>query len=209
MKKCSKCKEWKDESEFYRNNNRKTGLQAQCKICNRATVAQFSKTEKAAQMRKRYRQTERYKELMRNAMAEYRKTEKGKQVFHQMNTSEKGKARYARQRQTDTYKVRHRSDSHKYRKSHPEIIKAHNAIGLAIRQGKLPKPTTLKCNCGNQAKHYHHHKGYEPEHWLDVIPLCIQCHANEHNNQIYLEQYTQGHLSLNPDAQTNTGRAHS
>lgn len=35
-----------------------------------------------------------------------------------------------------------------------------------------------KCHyCPAQAKQYHHHNGYEPEHYLDVVPICIKCHG--------------------------------
>ena len=57
---------------------------------------------------------------------------------------------------------------------------ASNAVRTAVRQGKLPKVTTLQCKCGNGARHYHHTKGYTEEHWLDVEPLCISCHRNAH-----------------------------
>ncbi len=37
--------------------------------------------------------------------------------------------------------------------------------------------TMKRCaNCGKQAEQWHHHNGYEKDHWLDVTPLCIPCH---------------------------------
>ncbi|GAG26296.1 unnamed protein product, partial [marine sediment metagenome] len=27
-----------------------------------------------------------------------------------------------------------------------------------------------------QAEQYHHPNGYEPEHWFNIIPICIKCH---------------------------------
>jgi len=51
--------------------------------------------------------------------------------------------------------------------------RASAAVGQAIKQGKLPHPTTLKCaDCGAIATGYDHHLGYAPEHWLDVQPVC-------------------------------------
>ncbi len=35
MKRCSKCKEWKDESEFNKNRKNKDGLQCRCRKCVR------------------------------------------------------------------------------------------------------------------------------------------------------------------------------
>jgi hypothetical protein len=51
--------------------------------------------------------------------------------------------------------------------------RASTAVGQAIRQGKLPHPTALKCtDCGAIATSYDHYLGYAPEHWLDVQPVC-------------------------------------
>lgn len=65
----------------------------------------------------------------------------------------------------------------RHREKHPLRAKAREAVTYAVRIGKLPRVWTLKCaHCGNPAQQYHHHYGYEPEHWLDVIPLCKPCH---------------------------------
>ena len=59
----------------------------------------------------------------------------------------------------------------------PNQRKAGTAINHAIRAGKLPRPDTLPChNCRTKAEQYHH-PNYEPEYWLDVIPLCRKCHT--------------------------------
>ena len=51
--------------------------------------------------------------------------------------------------------------------------RASGAVGQAIRQGKLPHPTTLRCmDCGATATCYDHYLGYAREHWLDVQPVC-------------------------------------
>jgi hypothetical protein len=51
------------------------------------------------------------------------------------------------------------------------------AVHKAVRNGRLPKASELKCTCcPAQAVEYHHHNGYDKAHWLDVIPLCIKCH---------------------------------
>lgn len=60
---------------------------------------------------------------------------------------------------------------------HKHNPKAHNAVSTAVRYGKMPHVSTLKCQeCGKQAQCYHHHKGYAEKHWLDVVPLCNKCH---------------------------------
>lgn len=83
-----------------------------------------------------------------------------KKVYSRYNKSKKGKKR-----------------DNKYNQQHPERRKAKAAVDKAIRTLKLPKPNSLVCcYCTKSAELYHHHKGYEPEHWLDVIPVCRKCH---------------------------------
>lgn len=55
---------------------------------------------------------------------------------------------------------------------------AQAAVGAAVWQDKtLPQVSTQTCaECGATAADYHHYLGYEPEHWLDVTPLCRKCH---------------------------------
>lgn len=154
-KRCYKCNIEKPISEFHKNKLAKDGLQSYCKSCST------------------------------KLMAEYRATETGKLVFHKMNTSEKGHAKYARYRKTEKYKNGHRLHATKYKKSHPEVIKAHQAVAKAIKDRVIPKAADFKCSrCDKQAKHYHHYLGYDPKHWLDVIPLCLQCHVAENSIQI-------------------------
>lgn len=55
---------------------------------------------------------------------------------------------------------------------------AHMAILRAVKQGMKPATAFICADCGKeQAEEYHHHKGYDKEHWLDVIPLCLPCHV--------------------------------
>jgi hypothetical protein len=45
----------------------------------------------------------------------------------------------------------------------------------------LTTPGDFKCrDCNEQAEEYHHYLGYAPEHWLDVIALCKDCHRQNH-----------------------------
>lgn len=57
--------------------------------------------------------------------------------------------------------------------------RAHGAVSYAKRKGILvPAP----CACGStEALQAHHHRGYAPEHRLDVIWLCRPCHVREHH----------------------------
>ncbi len=73
----------------------------------------------------------------------------------------------------------------RYKRTEKAKVKARNlgrqparsAVRSMIRAGKMPAASTLRCkHCGKPAKGYHHHNGYELEHHLDVIPLCVPCH---------------------------------
>lgn len=58
---------------------------------------------------------------------------------------------------------------------------ASEAVRQAIRRGELAPVTTRAClDCDGPAVHYHHEQGYEPEHHLDVAPLCRSCHLRRH-----------------------------
>jgi hypothetical protein len=62
----------------------------------------------------------------------------------------------------------------------PEYL-ARAYVNRQIRDGKLPRASTKPCvRCGKRAREYHHHLGYEREHWLDVTPVCSVCHRATH-----------------------------
>jgi len=58
--------------------------------------------------------------------------------------------------------------------------RAAEAVRQAIKRGILPPVQTQFCICGNQAKNYHHYKGYAKENFLDVVPVCVSCHRKDH-----------------------------
>lgn len=65
----------------------------------------------------------------------------------------------------------------------PEKRPAHQAVSYAIRGGLIPHPATLTCEvCGKKAAEYHHHKGYSPEHWFSLQPLCHSCHGKANHS---------------------------
>lgn len=147
-KRCSKCKEIKPISEFHKNKVRKDGLQGYCKPCKKIYEMTYQKTEKGKAAQKRHR-----------------KSDKRKASQKRYNQSEKGKANL-------------RAKQERFNARHPNFIKAKHAVNNAIQVGKLPRPDNLRCHyCDHPAKHYHHYKGYAPEHWLDVVPVCVPCHV--------------------------------
>lgn len=150
-KRCSKCKSFKQLSEFYKDRRQKDEHDFYCKICRLKSTKIYYKTGKCKATRKRYEQ----RGAGKIARKRFRKTQKG------IKYATKGKAQW--------------------RKNNPEHNKAGRVVQNAVKYGRLPAVNFLKCSCGQQAKHYHHHS-YAPEHWLDVIPVCYTCHLRIHNN---------------------------
>ena len=66
--------------------------------------------------------------------------------------------------------------------------RAEAAISRRVKEGKLPKASTLKCvDCGRKADHYDHFRGHQ--HALAVEPVCASCHQKR--------EYKRGVLKLN------------
>ena len=108
----------------------------------------------------------------RKSNKKYKKTEKGKAATH------RAKQKYQK---TIKYIFARKIANNNYRARHPIQIKAQRTVNNAIADGKLRRPDSLICHyCPEQAKQYHHHKGYEPKHWLDIVPTCTRCHRKSH-----------------------------
>jgi hypothetical protein len=89
--------------------------------------------------------------------------------------------RHRRYVQSEKGRLKARRLEQKYQRENKHLNHAHNAVLRAIKRGGLPRPTTLFCaDCGLQAQEYHHWS-YEPKHFLDVIPLCKDCHNSRHH----------------------------
>lgn len=57
-----------------------------------------------------------------------------------------------------------------------ERYAARYHVGRMVRRGLLPNPKGLHCAyCGKVGCIYHHHLGYERQHWEHVTPTCRSC----------------------------------
>lgn len=71
--------------------------------------------------------------------------------------------------------------NHKWSNKNKLKKQAQSVINELVRHNKKPRANQCKCAfCENQAIEYHHHKGYEKEHWYDVVPVCHTCHIYQH-----------------------------
>jgi len=75
---------------------------------------------------------------------------------------------------TDAFKASHQAANERYRDSHPNRTKARNAVGNAIRDGKLAKQPCFTCGAAAEA----HHPDYDRP--LDVVWLCDTHHKQAH-----------------------------
>lgn len=161
---CRKCNTTKSLDEFMRDKGRPDGRHSVCKECKRS----YNRSDKGKEAVKRYVATTTGEAVKKAALDRYRK-------------SPQGKASRLRQRQRPDYAQRQAEYAHNSRARHPEKHRARTAVKAAMNRKDLPHARTQLCiQCGKQARDWHHHKGYAPEHWLDVIPLCLPCHKATH-----------------------------
>lgn len=69
-----------------------------------------------------------------------------------------------------------RKRNQKAKLENPEKISARSLVNQRVRFGRMPRACDLICSCGAQAKHYHHHMGYDFENRYNVTPVCVVCH---------------------------------
>ena len=106
-----------------------------------------------------------------------RKNKSHKEAQRKYQKTAKGKAAQRRYAKTENGKKVRQEAQKRFYLLHPERKNATTVVSNAIRDGILPHPDTLKCYyCPKQAEQYHHWHGYEPEHLLDVVPVCAECH---------------------------------
>jgi hypothetical protein len=78
-KQCSKCKQSKPITDFYRDSSRKNKLEYWCKSCSKEYQKEYDKSEKGQQRRKLYRKTDQSKFLQKV----WRTSERGKEYHRE------------------------------------------------------------------------------------------------------------------------------
>lgn len=162
FKTCTRCGKVKPLSEFYSGGSKVASC---CIACNREKCRAYhhaNREKRLAQIAAYQRANKedlRHKDRLRRMDAEY-------QV--------KKAARLKRWREKNRHHVA------AYNRS--VEVKARSATNRAVRSGDLPPASTMVCAICQEAlaAHWHHHNGYDPEHWLDVQAVCTVCHGREH-----------------------------
>jgi hypothetical protein len=160
---CSNCKQELPDSGFYRDKRAKDGLQSACKHCQAERQRQYRRTEQGRETNKRLCKRHNQRRNIKASKLKYRITNKDK-LYAQSN-------RWARS-----------EAGHEYKEKHALEITARYEVNKSVKSGRIAKPTCMPCaRCVERAAEWHHWAGYEPEHWFDIMPLCIPCHTAEHH----------------------------
>jgi hypothetical protein len=89
MKKCSRCNNIKDNSEFYKNRRGKDGLQSRCIDCVKEVNSIYSKTDAFKESVDKYVNSDKGYKAKRNAQKRYERTLKGKRTFNKYRSKRK------------------------------------------------------------------------------------------------------------------------
>lgn len=180
-KTCAKCGEVKPLEEFHRNRG---GRHSRCRTCTSAYFKAYyqANREKVLSTNRRWNSEnrERLAEMERRRLAGSPEARARKKEQNQ-RWAEANRER-VRQRARRHYR-RHRLDILAKAKANYDPVKARawGAVRAALKRGDLISQPCVKC--GSDRSEAHHHKGYEPEHWLDVEWLCRPCHTLEHRRE--------------------------
>jgi len=147
-KQCSKCREWKGLGEFNRDRARKDGRRCECRTCKRVYDKRWYKANA---------------EQCRNAVKRWRKANPERYL---------GNDRRWRKANAEQCGEYHRRTVAKY----PLRNKARAALRHEVRVGRIIRGPCQVCASTIRIE-AHHHKGYEPEFWLDVVWLCRVHHT--------------------------------
>lgn len=162
---CTKCGVEQPVENFAKEPRMECGHRKQCNLCRYKTKLARSTPEQRAAYMKAYFQTPSGKAAKRRSHKAWQQSEKGRAYSQRPDVKRYRAAKCA-----------------KHRANNPGKNAARNAVRSAKKHGELAPASEHQCNhCGRRASEYHHHNGYDKEHWLDVIPLCRPCHLKADN----------------------------
>ena len=150
MKTCFKCNIEKPLTEYYKHKSMSDGHLNKCKECTKNDVHKH-RDENIEKVRA-YDRNRPNKDERAKKSSDYHKSEKGKSVRFKSTKN--------------------------YRNENPVRYKANTAVGNAIRDGRLIRPSNCE-KCGIHCKPQGHHDDYSKK--LDVRWLCVDCHNEFHN----------------------------
>ena len=206
MKICSRCKNEKDEIEFYREKRSKDGLNCACKQCINNVNKEWGKKnpdiikKKSRNAHEKHRKKEReyarkYAKSLREENYEKYKYNKDKwekenpekvketrrKAVKKWTLKNKEKVIYYnrlwREKNKEKWKELQRKGAKLARLKFPEKNAARKMVSGAVTLGILIRP--IQCsNCLKECKPEGHHADYSKP--LEVVWLCKECHTKEH-----------------------------
>lgn len=178
MKICSKCNREKPTGEFYRDRTKEGGRSSYCKDCKHIVWNEWYHTELGQESVRRYKQSDKGRQVHRRANRRYGSTEKGKLARKRSDNKPNTLAYRRRYRQTPEGKAANYRAQQRHKKRHPRRARARRLITKAIEHEDIPSASTLYCfDCHGQAQEYHHPDYSKP---LEVVALCRHCHLARH-----------------------------
>lgn len=168
---CKKCEEEKSRDHYYKEDKNANGLKLFCKDCykERSQNHYMNNRSQINEHRKNHRKEN---NLLINESERY----------YRRGYRYKNRERI-RKYQSDWSKANRlkvREASIKYANKYPERVIANSRLSDAVRYGKIKKPSSCsRCNKKSHKRHIHgHHSDYSKP--LDIVWLCVPCHAIEH-----------------------------
>jgi hypothetical protein len=82
------------------------------------------------------------------------------------------------------YRRTHAAERYRQRRENPverQKDRARTEVSNALRSGRLVRPSRCSRCLVACVPHAHHFLGYEQEHWLDIVWLCVACHERDHH----------------------------
>ena len=186
MKKCTRCKQEKNEIEFHKDRTAKDGFEYRCKHC---------KSELSRE--RRQKDPEKAREIVRRSTKKNYESVRASQRKHRLENREKINARRREQRKPRAAELNAKENQRRkndpnflignrirykkyYEKNKEKLLpkrRAHQLVLFAIKLGFLKRPN--KCErCAKECKPHGHHTDYSKP--LDVIWFCHSCHKMEH-----------------------------
>lgn len=154
MRKCTKCGEIKELSEFHPRKDSKDGYRKDCKDCvNNRNLTRRNENIGDYRARDRDKLVDREK---------YRET---KNLKYATNLE-------FRKKLSDYQK--------KYKVENKDKTYARQAVHYAVLYGRMIKPAYCEHCCNTSSSLEAHHWSYLEKDWLDIIWLCTSCHGKEH-----------------------------
>lgn len=178
MKKCSRCKNEKNENEFGKNKNSKDGLWCYCKSCvsKIGKIERDNKREYLKEKSRIYREKnpEKFKESCRK---HYLKNRERKQDF-QRNYYWKNRQKITIKRKEYNATEKNKENRRKYYQENKEKLKkqndAHKMVSYAVKLGLIKKPEKCEKCLEIYPNLDGHHNDYDKP--LEVLWICRKCH---------------------------------